>query len=379
MTRAAPRVALLLADLGAGGAERAMLLLAREFLAVNVPVDLVVLRKSGELLADIPDGVRVVALTQGQGQGKPWTLALAAFLPMLRYLRRDRPVAILSTLTGTNLFALLTRALAGVDMRLVLREAAPLANSASRVRRMLVRRGYRHADAVVAVARGIADELGGLGLPASRMRVIHNPVDVPTLRAKAAADLAIPGLGDRRRPLVLSVGRLVVQKDYGTLIRAFARLRETVAAQLLIVGEGPCRKDLEAVVAELGIGEDVFLPGHASNPYPAFRHADVFALSSRSEGFPNVLLEALALGVPVVATDCDYGPREILDNGKHGRLVPVGDVDALADALAKQLDRPATVAAGSLSNDLTPAQIAARYLEALLGEHWQKRVTAWRG
>ncbi len=379
MTRAAPRVALLLADLGAGGAERVMLSLAREFIALGVPVDLVLLRGSGELLNEIPDGVRLVALTDGRDRGKARQLALAAFLPMLRYLRRDPPVAILSTLTGTNLFALLTRALAGVDTRLVLREAAPLVNSGSWRRRMLMRLGYRHADVVVAVARGIANDMSGLGVPATRLRVINNPVDLVALRGRAAVDLSVPGLGELRLPLVLSVGRLVKQKDYGTLLRAFARLRKTIAAQLLILGEGPCRAELEAVVAELGIGDDVFLPGHVGNPYPAFHHADVFALSSRSEGFPNVLLEALALGVPVVATDCDHGPREILGNGKHGCLVPVGDVDALADALAKQLGQPTTAAAVSLSSDLAPAQVAVRYLEAVLGEQWQATVTAWRG
>lgn len=379
MTPGLPRVALLLADLGAGGAERVVLMLAREFIAVGVSVDLVVLRRSGELLAEIPDGVRLVALTDATDRGKPRRLALAAFLPMLRYFRRERPVAVLSTLTGTNLFALLTRALSGVDARLVLREAAPLSNSASWRRRVLMRVGYRHADRVVAVARGIANDLSSLGVPASKLRVINNPVDLAGLRARAAAELVVPGLDARRLPLVLSVGRLAVQKDYATLIRAFARMRQSIAAQLLIIGEGPCRAELEALVLELGMNDAVFLPGHARNPYPAFRHADVFALSSRSEGFPNVLLEALALGVPVVATDCDYGPREILGGGDLGGLVPVGDVDALADALAKQLARTARAPAVLPTNIQAPAHVADQYLESLLGESWQERVAAWRG
>jgi glycosyltransferase involved in cell wall biosynthesis len=141
-------------------------------------------------------------------------------------------------------------------------------------------------------------------------------------------------------PVILAVGRLTLQKDFPTLIRAFARLRARRSARLVILGEGELRDELEALVAELGLTADVALPGFVDNPFSWMRGSALFVLSSAWEGFGNVLVEAMACGTPVVSTDCPSGPAEILENGKWGRLAAVGDAEALARAIAEALDDP---------------------------------------
>lgn len=367
-----PRISLLMPDAHAGGAERVMLSLAGDFAGRGFAVDLVLVRATGQLLAEIPDGVRVWPLLGPQGVGG-LSMGLAAIPALFSYLRRERPAAMLSTLTGTNLLAVVARGLAGSDARLILREASAVRNVRSRLRRLLMQWLYPKADAIVAVSRGVANDLAGLGLPASLLKVITNPVDRRRLQRLAALDLEIEAFSPDDGPWVLSVGRLVEPKDYPTLLRAFAKVRSTRKARLLILGEGPLRGELESLARSLRVELDVFMPGHVANPFPAYRHAAVFALSSRWEGFPNALSDAVALGVPAVATDCDHGPREVLDHGRLGTLVPVGDSDALAESIAALLpgsNGQALDAGAPACEDRPDAQIDAvelQYLVELLG------------
>ena len=197
------------------------------------------------------------------------------------------------------------------------------------------------ADAVVAVSKGVADDLAGLtGIPRENIHVIYNPVLSEELFTKARAEISHPWFAPGSPPVVLSVGQLTPVKAFHTLLRAFSRLAQQTPARLLILGEGPERGALESLVRSLGIGDKVAMPGFEPNPYPYMARAKVFALASEFEGFGVVLAEALALGATVVATDCPSGPREILDDGRRGSLVPVGDVEALASALAAALDSP---------------------------------------
>jgi glycosyltransferase involved in cell wall biosynthesis len=204
---------------------------------------------------------------------------------------------------------------------------------------MLVRRYYPWADEIVAVSQGVADDLLELtDLPPSKVRVLPNPVVTPELVQRAAEPLDDPWFTAGAAPVVLGAGRLDQQKDFPTLIRAFAAVRSRRPARLVILGEGPERGQLESLVEELGITADVRLPGFVSNPFSYMARAAVFVLSSAWEGMPGVLIQAMACGAPVVATDCESGPREALAGGKYGRLVPVGDHLALADAIAGTLD-----------------------------------------
>jgi glycosyltransferase involved in cell wall biosynthesis len=200
---------------------------------------------------------------------------------------------------------------------------------------------YPAADAILVPSAGAADDLAAhAGLPRSRISVVPSPIVTARLLERAAEAPAHPWLADGGAPVILGVGELSERKDFATLIRAFARLRAGRPCRLVILGEGRRRGELEALAAQLGVAADVALPGFVPNPYPCMARAAAFALASRWEGMPVVLIEALALGTPCVACDCPSGPREVLAGGEAGGLVAVGDEAALAAALAAQLDRP---------------------------------------
>lgn len=360
------RLALFLPELTAGGAQQALLTLCPHFVTAAGRVDLVLACAEGELLERVPDGVRVVDLSDGRTPRTRLGLGLHSTRRLVRYLRRERPQALLSTLTGANLVAVVARALADPRVRLVLREANTPDNLRGPLTARAVRRLYPHADAVIAVSGATRAALvAASGVPESRIRTIFNPVDIGHL-TRLAGERPPRNGGDDGPPVIVAVGRLVPQKDPLTLLEAFAELRATRAARLVIAGEGPLRVPLETRVEALGLGSDVELPGFVDNPYPLMARAATVALASRWEGMPNVLLESLALGTPIVATDCGSGAREILDDGRLGRLVAPGDAVALADALARELDDP-TPAETLRSHAATFAadRIAAAYLDVL--------------
>ncbi|MGH2630441.1 MAG: glycosyltransferase, partial [Actinomycetota bacterium] len=315
--------------------------------------------------------VRVVDLGAGR--------VLASLPGLVRYLRRERPSAMLTSLAHVSVVGVWARRMARVGTRLVVNEqntfSLETSNSTRRRHRylpVLTKRFYPWADAIVAVSQGAADDLAlASGLAPGRIQVVHNPIVTPLLREMAAEPLGSPSFGPWFRPgeppVLVAVGRFTPQKDFGTLVRAFALVRERREARLLILGDGPERGHLEATVARLGLGESVGLPGWVTNPYPTMVRAGAFVLSSRWEGLPSVLIEALYCGVPVVATDCPSGPVEILEGGKHGRLVPVGDVEELARGMGSALDgevpRPTEESWRPYEQDT----VVDRYLSVLVG------------
>lgn len=331
------KLAIFLPSLIGGGAERSMLNLAHGLGERGCAVDLVLARAEGPYLADVRESVRLVDLRASR--------VLTSLPALVRYLRREQPEALLSALDYANVVALWARRLAGIPRRVAVNEQNTISrsarNSASRRQRMvphLVKRFYPWADYVIGNSQGVADDLSQVtGLPRERVQILYNPVVTPELREKARAPLNHPWFEVGQRPVVLAVGRLTKQKDFPTLIRAFAQVRQTQPARLLILGEGPDRPALEALVNELGLEDDVALPGFVENPYAYMSRASLYVLSSRWEGLPTVLIEALCCGAPIVATDCPSGPREILADGQHGLLVPVENVTALAQAIAAGL------------------------------------------
>jgi glycosyltransferase involved in cell wall biosynthesis len=202
-----------------------------------------------------------------------------------------------------------------------------------------MRQTYHRADGVIAISCGVADDLAAaIDMPRDHIQVIYNPAFLPNVIENSKLALLHPWFAPHEPPVILAAGRLTAAKDFSTLIRAFARLHSVRAARLVILGEGEQRDKLEVLLKELDLASDVALPGFVDNPFAWMRRSALFVLSSAWEGFGNVLVEAMACGLPVVSTDCPSGPAEILENGRWGRLVPVGDVEALAAAMCATLD-----------------------------------------
>jgi glycosyltransferase involved in cell wall biosynthesis len=336
-----PKIAIFLPALGGGGAERAMVNLANEFTRRRITVELVLNRREGPYLPDLVPEVKVVHLRCRR---------MIRSLPRLvRYLHRQRPDVLLSALVHGDIVALIARRLARASTRIVISHQNTPSEDGThtddwrvRVMPMLMRACYPDADGVVAISRGVADDLAKtIGYPRQRISVINNPAVTPDIPAKAREPLEHPWFAVGGLPVIVGVGRLVKQKDFPTLIQAFDRLRRERQARLIILGEGEKRPELEALVANLALGEHVSLPGFERNPYRFMARSRLFVLSSRWEGFANVVAEALACGTPVVSTDCKSGPGEILGGGRYGRLVPVGDPDAMAAAMLDALQSAA--------------------------------------
>jgi len=361
-----PRIALFLATSGHSGVDRVMRNLCDEFSRRGLRVDLLHVAGHGPYLDPVPEHVRIINL----GSAHVHT----SLIPLVRYLRRERPEALLSDKDKVNRTALMARWLARVPTRVVVRIGTTVSKNLERrgavqrwVQVLSMRWFYRAATAVVVPSEGAADDLAQVAkLPRSHIRAVPSPIITPRLEQAAEADPHHPWLGAPEWPVVLGVGELCARKDFATLMRAFASLRAKQPCRLILLGEGRQREKLEALARELDIGEDVDLPGFVDNPYAYMARADLFVLSSICEGAPVVLMEALALGTPVVATDCPSGPAEILEGGRYGTLVPVGDAAALAEAMGATLDRPPERRSVQAASDRYRAEVSAdHYLDVL--------------
>jgi glycosyltransferase involved in cell wall biosynthesis len=376
--RQAPLVSLLSTNFRGGGVQMSMLRKARRLMAMGFEVEILVFEREGPLLESHGNGVAIVELVAGSAALGRW-LAFRAdpggigdylrpvfladppphrlgFLASLAgYLRERRPEALISAGSGPNMLAIWARRLANVPTRVVVSErdiVSPSIENDRRWRRLYLpsalRRTYAMADAVVAVSKGVADDLAAVtGLPRELISVIYNPVVDSKLAQLAAAPLDHPWFRTGEPPVLLAVGRLARQKDYPTLIEAFARVRAERVARLLILGSATNEEDtarerttIMQLATQKGVAGDLELGGFAANPAAYMARAALFVLSSRHEGLGNVLIEALACGCPVISTDCPYGPAEILDHGRYGRLVPVGGSEAMAVAILATLDEP---------------------------------------
>ena len=397
----APHVAFLMGNLHSGGVQRMTMLLAEGLAAQGARVDLVVCDTQGELRHQIPSVLQVVALEpsnpiaarlavlRADPQGvaaylRPLTTfkyaspTLVCLPSLARYLRRARPDSLFSATSYLNIEAVLARRLAHVPTRLVLSDRSHFSSGkprkAWRQRHLAaaMRRTYEQADAITAVSNGVADDIArAIGLRREAITTLYNPTITPDFAARASQPLAHPWFADGTPPVLLAVGRTTFQKDFSTLLRAFARVRKDRPVRLAIIGESNAKQTqrLRELAGELSVQDDFALLGYQPNPLPYMARAAVLVLSSRYEGFPNVLLEALACGTPVVSTDCPSGPSEILDGGAYGALVPVGDDAAMAAAISATLAEPSDPAQLQARAAMFDYRTAiARYAAVLLGE-----------
>jgi glycosyltransferase involved in cell wall biosynthesis len=363
------RLAIFNAFSGTGGVERVVYNLLEGLSAHDIEVDLLaVIGKQGELPPIPWPNIRVIKLPTKHSQ--------MALFSVARYLREQQPAVLMVAKDRAIRMSVLARWLSGVKTtRLVgwlhmnmsgyLVDKGPITRW---LRLGPIRWLFPHLDLIVGVSEGVVDDAAQItGLPRERMLALPNPVLTPEVYAKAEAPSGHPWLdGAETVPVILGAGRLSPEKDFATMLRAFRRLRDQRECRLVIIGEGPLRANLEKFVAELGLQDSVSLPGHTTNPYAYMKRAALLAFSSIAEGSGNVLIEAMALGTPVVSTDCPYGPSETLAGGRYGALVPVGDDHALAAAMLATLEQP--LPADTLRRAVAGFSVAAsaeRYLHAL--------------
>ncbi|MDW8103877.1 MAG: glycosyltransferase [Armatimonadota bacterium] len=357
------RIAMFLPSLGGGGAERVFVNLSQELVQRGWLVDMVLVRAEGSLLKQLHPDVAVRDLR--------CTRTASAILPLRKYLEIHRPHLLLSAMTHANIVALLARGMSRHKLPTVVTEHNNLSHKLRHCRRMggmlfpvLIRLLYTRAEAIVAVSAGVARDLSRYTrVREEKIHVIYNPVVTEGMMAKAREAVEHPWLLSKQDKVILSVGRLTKQKDYETLLHAFAMVRSRIPVKLVLLGEGEERESLWGLAERLGVSQHVDMPGFVENPYSYMRAADVFVLSSRWEGLSNVLVEALAVGTPVVSTDCPYGPAEILKDGALGRLCAVGDAKALAEAIIETLNAPPPPAEPPHYMAFTVEYVANRYVE----------------
>lgn len=359
-----PHIALFLPDLRVGGAEHMMATLASNFSRRGFHTEIILVKAVGEFITRIPADVNLINLNSAS--------SYSCLPALVACLRKHQPDVMISALDLTNLMAIIARQMAGYPNKLFIR----LDNTQSivyrsgfkkKLEKLLLRNLYPSSDAIIAVSTGVADDfLRYTKIPSHPIHTIYNPIITKEILAKAAQPIHHDWFSPGQPPVILGVGRLSAQKNFALLIRTVAKVLQTRRVHLLILGEGPQRAQLEALTRELKIEEAVLLPGVQSNPYNFMANSSMYVLSSDYEGLPTTLVEALACGCPVISTDCHSGPREILDGGQYGRLVPVGDVAAMAEAILKVLDGDYPPVVPAWLNQFTEETVVDRYL-ALMG------------
>jgi glycosyltransferase involved in cell wall biosynthesis len=324
-------------DLSPGGVERQCLVLARELQARGVDIVLVLHQVRGELVPLLPPGIPVVNLHSARTLQDVWRLR--------RFLLDEQPDVFLANVDHNNIAAALAKALAGTATKLIICQhngLTPDYHATVNWKHRVVPWFYRvlesRIDHAVAVSEGIARELVDAGVPQAKVSTIFNAVIGDDFEARASLPVQHAWLANKDRPVFVTAGRLVEMKDHRTLLRAFAIHIGEHPSRLMLLGVGPLLEELQALADSLGIAEHVAFEGFVPNPLPYMRAADAFVLSSRSEGFGNVLVEAMGCGTPVISTDCSHGPADILEHGEYGILVPPRDPDALAPAFARILE-----------------------------------------
>ncbi|RAU82419.1 glycosyltransferase [Pontibacter arcticus] len=352
--------------LALGGIGKLFVNLIEEYAARNIAVDVFLTKKEGEFLDQIPANVRII-----EGKGR----ALTSIPKFIKYLNAERPDAVISAREFLNIVNIACCACSSAPTLPVVSlhtnqtaqnfytntDKSLYSNSYFiRMARML----YKKPKKIIAVSGGVADDFAmRMGVPRQKIEVIYNPVYKEYVEEAAPVNQTFQTFTKDGRRFIVGVGRFALQKDFSTLLKAFHLVRKTDDITLILLGEGPLRQELEAEIKSLGLTENVLLLGFVDNPLYYIKRAAAIAVSSKFEGFGNIIVEALGVGTPVVSTDCPSGPSEILENGKYGKLVPVGDPQAMATAIVETLHEthnPAALIARA--RDFAVPKIADEYL-----------------
>lgn len=361
---ASPELVFFLPSMTGGGAERVFLNLAIELKRTGHSVAIGLAHQRGELLKAATKELEVFSID------RPSTFK--TILGLTRELRSRRPDVVVSALPHTNVMAILANLLAGRPAKVIATEHSSSSDWSkftdfqARLFPVILPLVYRLAHRVIAVSHGVARDLSrALWMRPGEIEVIYNPVLTADFDQRSSA--AAPLLDELLRPgerLILAVGRLEPPKDHECLIHAFAEICRSTSTRLVILGEGSLRPKLVKLISDLGLEQRVHLPGFQPNPLPWIKRAGVLALSSFTEGLPTVLIEALALGTPVVSTDCPFGPREIFGIAGHGKLVPIGDPNAMAGALLESLRSAPPKVSMEVRRTFSVDKVRDQYLKA---------------
>jgi glycosyltransferase involved in cell wall biosynthesis len=334
------KIAFFVSGLRPGGIGRYVLNLAKGFVKRGFHVDIILPKEVEAYHHYIPEKANVINLKTGR--------TLKSVIPLIRYLKQNKPYALISANDYVNIAAIWASKVAKVNTKIIStihtdrRNVEKNSSVKEFLFNKLARVTYPLSDYIVAVSAGVSENSSKIyKIPRPLVNVIHNPILDDSLQEKMNDQVKHKWFIKRNQKVILGVGRLTKQKDFSILIEAFKIVRENRPVKLIVLGEGAERIRLQELIKEYGFDEDVDLPGFVENPYSYMKCADLLVLSSRYEGFGNVIVEAMAAGTPVVSTNCPSGPAEILENGKFGYLVPVGNVTLLAEAIEKALDEPA--------------------------------------
>ncbi len=359
-------------NLEVGGAELAMIQIAEGLAIRGLNVDLVLIEAKGMFMSQVSDKIRVINLACRRTRYSIWKL--------FRYLQKEKPKGLISAHDGANVIAILAKFLSSVPTRIIItinshlslnydpKNDKSLARFNTQALFHILKFAYRYADEIVAISTGAADEVARLiKISRKKIQVFYLPVLTERFYELKAQPVENPSLLAKDVPNILSVGRLTPAKDFATLIRAFSIMSKRIPSRLIIMGEGESRQELEELILDYGLKETVILPGFVDNCYPYMGACDLFVVSSAWEGLSLVLIEAMACGASVVSTDCESGPREILEDGAWGLLVPVGDHEALAQAMEKSLIE------GSMTS-LMPKRVLDIFRQDVVAEKFQQLI-----
>ncbi len=323
-----------------GGVEHMLVNLSRGMASLGHKADFIVGHSNRPYLGSLPEEINIIELGSTRKTG--------IIEKTVTYLHQSHPSIILSAKEPSNKLLLRARTISGVPFKIFLRSVTNISKQLENrnfFKRVLVNRElkhtYRMADGIIAVSDGVAEDISKItNLPRDDISVIPNPVITPDIMDLAKQPIDHDWFCSGKPPVIIGIGRLGRPKNFSLLVKAFAEVRKSIPCRLVILGNGRRRERLLRLARRLKVDNDFWSPGFIENPYPYIVNSRIFVLSSLWEGSPNALTESLALGIPVVSTDCPSGPREILQDGRYGQLVPLNDVTAMAQAIIRTLDAP---------------------------------------
>lgn len=331
------KISLFIPTLDGSGAEKIALTLANSFVARGYQVDLIVIKSGGKFYNQLDSSVNIINLNCSR--------IIFCFFSLINYLNKNKPDVFLSSLTHSNIISIIASLFSKVKTKVIVIEHGLKTklfkniNFKNRLIDLLMLFIYPKAYRIIAVSKDVAKNISmRSGVQLSKIDTIYNPIVSNSILLKSKVKINHPWFLEGQPDVILSVGRLTEEKNFSLLIRAFANVRSKHNVRLLILGEGKLRSQLTSLASKLGVEKDFSMPGFVENPYAYMSKASLFVMSSDYEGFGNVLVEAMACGAPVISTNCPGGPKEILENGLWGKLVPVSNLDVLTDTILKTLN-----------------------------------------